>query len=72
MKTFLDELLEEVELKEDQQKEVYVDLLLIQIKNLQDEITTNFNNADKEIEIIKSWALSKNTVLGLPPNCRHN
>ena len=63
MKTFLDELLEEVELKEDQQKEVYVDLLLIQIKNLQDEITKNFNNADKEIEIIKSWALSKNTVL---------
>ena len=63
MKTFLDELLEEVELKEDQQKEVYVDLLLIQIKNLQDEITKNFNNADKEIEIIKNWALSKNTVL---------
>ncbi len=63
MKTFLDELLEEVEQKEDQQKEVYVDLLLIQIKNLQDEITTNFNNADKEIEIIKNWALSKNTVL---------
>ena len=63
MKTFLDELLEEVELKEDQQKEVYVDLLLIQIKNLQDEITNIFENADKEIEIIKNWALSKNTVL---------
>lgn len=63
MKTFLDELLEEVELKEDQQTEVFIDLLLLRIKSLQDEIADNFSNADKEIEIIKNWALSKNTVL---------
>lgn len=63
MKTFLDELLEEVELKEDQQSEVFIDLLLLRIKTLNEEIADNFSNADKEIEIIKSWALSKNTVL---------
>ncbi|MAT59745.1 MAG: hypothetical protein CMF23_17365 [Ignavibacteriae bacterium] len=63
MKNFLDELLEEVEQKEDQQTEVFIDLLLLRIKSLQDEIADNFSNADKEIEIIKNWALSKNTVL---------
>ena len=63
MKTFLDELLEEVEQKEDQQTEVFIDLLLLRIKTLQEEIADNFSNADKEIVIIKNWALSKNTVL---------
>ena len=63
MKNFLDELLEEVEQKEDQQTEVFIDLLLLRIKSLQEEIADNFSNADKEIEIIKNWALSKNTVL---------
>ena len=63
MKNFLDELLEEVELKEDQQTEAYFDLLLLQIKKLQEEIAQNFSNADKEIEIIKNWALSKNSVI---------
>ncbi len=63
MKTFLDDLLEEVEQKEEQQTEVFIDLLLLQIRELQLEIAGNFDNADKEIEIIKNWALAKNTSL---------
>ena len=63
MKNFLDELLEEVEQKEEQQTEVFIDLLLLQIRGLQEKIAGNFANADKEIEIIKSWALTKNSLL---------
>jgi len=62
-KTFLDELLEEAESKEEYQTEAYYDLILLQIKNLQEQIANNFSEAEKEINIINNWTLSRNTVL---------
>ena len=60
---FLDELLLEVEAKEMEKTEAYYDLLLLDIKRMNEIIEHNFNEAEKEIELIKSWTLKKNTVL---------
>src|ERR1035437_5715710 len=62
-KTFLDELLEEAESKEMYQTEAYYDLLLLNIKNLQGQIASNFSEAEKEIQHINSWVLQRNLVL---------
>jgi len=62
-KTFLDELLEEAESKEFYNTEAYYDLILLQIRNLQEQISNNFSEAEKEINIINNWTLSRNTVL---------
>jgi hypothetical protein len=62
-KTFLDELLEEAESKEAYQTEAYYDLILLQIKNLQGQIAYNFSEAEKEINLINNWTLSRNSVL---------
>ncbi|MBZ0184480.1 MAG: host-nuclease inhibitor Gam family protein [Melioribacteraceae bacterium] len=63
MKNFLDELLEEVEHKEKTEQLAYYDLALIEIKELTKQIEVIFTQADKEAEIIKSWALSKASKL---------
>lgn len=60
---FLDELLLEAEAKEQKQTLSYYDLVVMEIARLEDEIAGNFNNADEEAEIIKSWALRRNAVL---------
>lgn len=60
---FLDELLLEAEQKEIKQTQAYYDLILIQIGELQSEIESNFAEAEKEIEIIKDWALNQNSKL---------
>ena len=60
---FLDELLQEAESKEAYQTEAYYDLILLQIKNLQEQIAHNFSEADKEINLINNWTLSRNSVL---------
>lgn len=57
---FMDELLAAAELKEEQQTEAFFDLLLLQIMQLQDQIAANFAEAEKEVQIIKNWALNKN------------
>ncbi|MCE1168218.1 MAG: host-nuclease inhibitor Gam family protein [Sphingobacteriia bacterium] len=57
---FLDELLAEAEAKEEQYTESYFDLLLTQVQQMQDQIAHNFSEADKEVAIIKQWALNKN------------
>jgi len=62
-KTFLDELLEEAESKEAYQTEAYYDLILLQIKNLQDQIANNFSEAEKEVQHINNWVLHRNMVL---------
>ena len=62
-KNFLDELLEEAEAKEEKQTEAYYDLVLLQIKTLTQQIEKNFSQADKECEIIRNWALTRNTML---------
>lgn len=58
---FLEELLLEAELKEIKQTQAYFDLMLIEIGKLQSQIEVNFAEAEKEIEIIKEWSLSKNS-----------
>ena len=62
-KTFLDELLEEAESKEAYQTEAYYDLILLQIRNLQRQIANNFTEAEKEINLINNWTLSRNSIL---------
>src|SRR5674476_416749 len=60
---FLDELLQEAESKEMYQTEAYYDLILLNIKNLQGQIANNFAEAEKEINLINNWTLSRNSVL---------
>lgn len=63
MKNFLDELLEEVESKEKSEQLAYYDLALKEISALQTEISSIFSQSDREVEIIKSWALTKASKL---------
>ena len=60
---FLDELLQEVELKEEEQTEAYFDLLLLQIKQLTKQIEYNFSQSEKECSMINSFVLHKNAQL---------
>ena len=60
---FLDELLQEAELKEEEQTEAYFDLLLLQIKQLSKQIEYNFSQSEKECSMINSFVLHKNAQL---------
>ena len=60
---FLDELLAEVEIKEVAQTEAYYDLLLMSIRKLQSQIEYNFQEAEKECQMINSFTLNKNAQL---------
>ena len=60
---FLDELLEEVEQKELHNSEAFMDLVLLEIKRINEKVSANFSNAEKEIELINAWAIKKNTIL---------
>ncbi len=60
---FIDELLADVEQQEIQQTSAYYDLLILEIAKLEEEISHNFKEADKETAIIKEWAIKKNAVL---------
>jgi hypothetical protein len=60
---FLDELLQEAESKEMYQTEAYYDLILLNIKNLQGQIANNFAEAEKEINLINNWTLTRNSLL---------
>lgn len=60
---FMDELLAEVELKEEQQSEAYFDLLIRKIAGLECQIARNFKIAEDEIKIINDFYLRKNTKL---------
>ncbi len=60
---FLDELLQEAELKEEAQTEAYFDLLLLQIKQLTKQIEYNFSQSEKECSMINTFVLHKNTQL---------
>lgn len=61
--TFIDELLAEAEIKEGQQTEAFFDLLLLQVQQMQEQIAYNFAEADKEVALIKQWALNKNHAI---------
>jgi hypothetical protein len=60
---FLDELLQNAELKENEQTEAYFDLLLLQIKRLTKQIEYNFSQSEKECSIINNFVLHKNAQL---------
>lgn len=60
---FLDELLAEAKVKEQQLNYATVDLMLIELKKLKDEIEFNFEESARERQIIKNWALKKNSRL---------
>ena len=62
-KSFIDELIAEAEEKEELQTQAYFDLLLLEIQKLQESIANNFLESDREVEIIKQWALDKNSKL---------
>ena len=61
--SFIDIMIREAEKREEKQTEAYYDLLLLQIKNLNQQIEKNFSEAEKECQIINNWALMKNAQL---------
>ncbi len=60
---FLDELLQEAEIKEEEQTEAYFDLLLLQVKELTKRIEYNFSQSEKECSMINNFVLHKNAQL---------
>ncbi|MCB0732761.1 MAG: hypothetical protein KDC88_17190, partial [Ignavibacteriae bacterium] len=62
-KTFLEELLEEAEQKERSLHLAHIDLVLGEIRNLEQEIATNFQNTDLEKQFLDQWVLQKNSKL---------
>jgi len=60
---FLDELLEEVEQREIQNTETFMDLVLLEIKRINEKVAANFSNVEKEVELLNAWAIRKNTIL---------
>ena len=62
-KSFIDLLIEESEKKEQKLLQSHLDLILIEIKKLEEQIGNNFETAAEEREIIKNWALERNSIL---------
>jgi len=62
-KSFIDQLLEEAEEKEKKLEQAQLDLILIEIRKLEEQVEKNFDTAAQEREIIKNWALERNTML---------
>ena len=60
---FLDELIAEAEVKQEEQTEAWFDLLLLQIQQLQNQIAYNFNEAEKECSMINGFIIHKNAQL---------
>ena len=60
---FLDDLLEKAEQKDEMRTEAYFDLVLLQIKSLQEQIGINFKEAEKEVQHINTWVLQRNSIL---------
>ncbi|MBX3009769.1 MAG: host-nuclease inhibitor Gam family protein [Melioribacteraceae bacterium] len=60
---FLDELLIEVEEKEQKLQLAHVDMVLREISNLSGEISKTMLQAEEEKRIIEEWALSKSSKL---------
>lgn len=61
--SFIEELLKEEELKELQLTEAHYDLMILEISKLEKDIEYNFQESEKEVEIIRNWALDKNSKL---------
>lgn len=59
---FLDELLAEAELKEEKRTSAFFDVIVMEVAKLEEEISNNFTEMEKEIEIIKDWTLKRNSI----------
>ncbi len=62
-KSFIDKLIEKAELKEKKLEQAQLDLILIEIRKLEEQIEKNFDTAAQEREIIKNWVLERNEML---------
>ena len=60
---FIDDLIAEAEANEEKQTLAYFDLIIAEIIRLDEEIHSNFNNADDEARIIKEWVIARNSKL---------
>ena len=60
---FIDELIRESEERDKKLEHSHLDLILIEIRKLEDEVEKNFDTAAQEREIIKNWALERNSML---------
>ena len=58
--TFIDDLLAEAELKEADEALAHYDLVVREVARLEGEIAAVTSNTDREVQIIKSWALDRN------------
>ena len=61
--SFIDELLADAEEKEEKLNRELIDLVLIEIRDLQNQVEQNFEQAERERTIIKNWAISANDKL---------
>jgi phage host-nuclease inhibitor protein Gam len=61
--SFIDQIVKEAEEKEQKLNREMADMMLLEIRNLRDEIERTFEQAEKERIIIKNWAISKNSRL---------
>jgi len=62
-KSFIDQIIEEAEEKEKKLEQAQLDLILIEIRKLEEQIEKNFDTAAQAREIIKNWALERNSML---------
>jgi len=61
--SFIDQIVGEAEEKEQKLNREMADLMLLEIRNLQEEIEQTFEQAERERNIIKNWAITKNSKL---------
>ena len=62
-KLFIDSLIEEAEEQNKKLEQSHLDLIIMEIRKLEEQIESNFDTATKEREIIKNWALERNSML---------
>jgi hypothetical protein len=60
---FMDELLAEAQLKENKNLDALMDLVLIEIRKLDEQIARNFRTSDEECKLIQDWALRRSAKL---------
>ena len=61
--SFIDELLIEAEAKEQKDVLAYYDLVVAEIARIEGDMREINSNCDKEVELIKEWALNRNVKL---------
>lgn len=62
-RNFLDEILESVEKHEVTLHMAHIDLVLAEMRNMEEQIQQNFEQTEKEVQILNEWTLRKNSKL---------